>query len=892
MTPPTDESIPLSATYRLQLQPRFGLDAAAAIADYLASLGITHAYCSPYLQAASGSTHGYDIVDHGRVNDELGGEPAFWRFVEALRAHGLTQVVDVVPNHMAVSTGNRWWADVLENGPSSHFASYFDVDWDPPEARLRNLVLLPVLADHYGRVLENGEIRLERDGASFFVIYGSDHRYPLSASSLGPLLGPAARQAGSDVLADLADAFSALPRPTATDRASVRRRHRDKEVLHAALDRLLRDEAAVAAAVDEVVRATNGDPDALHTILELQNYRLAWWRSAGRDLGYRRFFDVNTLIGLRTEDEQVFEDIHRRVLDWARGGLVAGLRVDHPDGLRDPQEYFERLRAAVPNAWIIAEKILSRGETLPAEWPVAGTTGYDFLNLVTRLFVDPSAEAPLTQFYAEFTGESTDYGRIAHDKMLLVARDVLGSDVNRLTGLLVDICERHRRYRDYSRHHLTDAIREVIAWHPVYRTYVRPAASWVRESDRRVIEAVTRAAAAERPDLEPALFEFLRALLALEITGPLEAEFVSRLQQTTGPAMAKGIEDTTFYVYNRFIALNEVGGDPTQFAVSVDAFHAACRDAQASRPRSMLATSTHDTKRSEDVRARLALLSECPVRWSEAVRRWSSMANRYRTGQRPDRNTEYYLYQTLVGAWPLSLERAVTHMEKAAREARLYTSWTSPDAPYEAALRRFVEGVWQDADLMEDVRAFVAPLVRPGWINSLSQTLLKLTCPGVPDVYQGCELWAHTLVDPDNRGLVDFDLRRQRLAELDGLTPDAIWRRAEDGLPKPWIIREALRLRRERPQTFGPSSEYLPLAATGPHAHRVLAFRRGTDVVVAVPRLVLGDPIGEGARLALPPGEWRNRFDADAPIADEVDCARLWRTFPVALLVRCVAREL
>ena len=384
-----------SATYRLQLHADFTFDDAARVSGYLSELGITHVYCSPYLQAAPGSTHGYDVVDYTRPNVELGGEEGLRRFTAALKASGLGQVLDVVPNHMAISTSaNWWWADVLENGPSSHFASYFDVEWDPPEARLRNTVLIPILADHYGRILEAGELQIVRRGSDFQIRYG-ENTYPVSPSSLGPLLGRAARQSGSDTLAFLADAFSSLPRPTATDRASVRRRHRDKAVLRAQLRRLLDDDPVAATAIDQAVADMNADPDALHALLDMQNYRLAWWRSAHRDLGYRRFFDIATLIGLRMEDEQVFQDTHGRVLEWVREGGLDGLRIDHPDGLRDPQEYFDRLRAAAPEAWIVAEKILEPGEHLPETWPIEGTTGYDFLNRVAGLFIDPDGEEPL-----------------------------------------------------------------------------------------------------------------------------------------------------------------------------------------------------------------------------------------------------------------------------------------------------------------------------------------------------------------------------------------------------------------------------------------------------------------------------------------------------------------
>jgi (1->4)-alpha-D-glucan 1-alpha-D-glucosylmutase len=881
-----------SSTYRLQLRADFTFDDTAGVSDYLSELGVTHVYCSPYLQAAPGSTHGYDVIDYTRPNTELGGEEGFRRFAAALRAAGLGQVLDIVPNHMAISTAaNWWWADVLENGPSSHFASYFDVEWEPPEARLRNTVLIPILRDHYGRVLEAGELQIERHGGEFQVRYG-ENTYPISPSSLGPLLGRAARQSGSDTLAFLADALSGLPRATAIDRASVRRRHRDKAVLREQLRRLLEDDPFATTAIDKVVADMNADPDELHTLLDLQNYRLAWWRSADRDLGYRRFFDIDTLIGLRMEDEQVFHDTHRRILEWVREGVVHGLRIDHPDGLRDPLEYFDRLRAAAPDAWIVAEKILEPGERLPARWAIAGTTGYDFLNRVAGLFVDPKGEEPLTAFYREFTGETIDYSSLVHDKKLLVLREVLGSDVNRLTNLLLQICERHRRHRDYSRHQLTDAIRELIAWFPVYRTYVRPHSKEMSESDRRYIEFAIVAAARQRPDIEATLFEFLRDLLTMDVPGELENEFVARFQQLTGPAMAKGVEDTALYTYNRFIALNEVGGDPSRFGISVQQFHEAAHEAQRLWPIAMLATTTHDTKRGEDVRARLAALSEQPDRWIDAVRRWSTIAAAHRTGDWPDRNTEYLFYQTLVGAWPICVERLAAYMEKASREAKVHTSWTSPHSDYDQALRTFVHGCLDDQLLMQDVRQFVEVLVTPGRINSLAQTLLKLTSPGVPDLYQGTELWALQLVDPDNRHPVDYDARRRALAEVKSLSPEAIWRRADEGLPKMWVTHAALQVRQRHREAFGAHGSYAAVHATGPLACNVVAFQRGENVMTIAPRLVVGaSGHWQGTMVSAPPGVWHNVLTRQRVAEGDVDLSLLWQEFPVALLERTWSPE-
>jgi (1->4)-alpha-D-glucan 1-alpha-D-glucosylmutase len=873
-----------NATYRVQLHAGFPFVEAAGLAPYLAALGVSHLYCSPYLQAVTGSTHGYDVVDHSRVNEELGGERGRRILVEALAREGLGQVVDVVPNHMAIHVQNRWWWDVLENGPSSRYATYFDVEWGPPDSTAHNTVLLPVLGDHYGRVLEAGELRLERRGGAFVVRY-YDHSWPVAPRSTDALLEAAARAAGSDELTFVGESFGRLPVPRLDDRRGFHRRHRDKEVLKRVLERLLRDAPALADAVDRQVERINSFPDDLHAVLERQNYRLAFWRKAAQDLGYRRFFDVNSLVALRSEDERVFAETHVLVLDWVRQGAVDGLRVDHPDGLRDPGLYFRRLRESAPSAWVVAEKILMADERLPESWPVDGTTGYDFANRVLGLLVDPAGEEPLSLAYAEFTGEATDWTRVARDKKRQVLREVLGSDVNRLTALLMEVCERHRRHRDYTRPELQDAVVEVIAALPVYRTYVEAESGKVSEADRERIDAAVEAAAAARKDLDGDLFAFLGALLKLEVQGDLEAELVMRFQQTSGPAAAKGVEDTAFYTFNRMVALNEVGGDPGRFGVSPAEFHAAAEEAWRHWPRTMLATATHDTKRGEDVRARLALLSEIPRHWAEAARGWAAL-NDARRG-RVDRDAEYLFYQTVAGAWPLDADRAAAYMLKAVREAKTHTSWTRSDESYEAEVEGFVRGSLLDPAFREAVEGFVAPLVRPGRVNSLSQVLLKLSAPGVPDIYQGCELWDLTLVDPDNRRPVDYGRRRCLLAEAERLTPEDAMARLDDGLPKLWLLRQALHLRRREPAAFGggDAGRYRPLQVRGPGARHAVAFSRGQRVVAVAPRLVLALERAGWAdtALQLPPGRWRSELGGDE-FEGEVRVAELLSRFPVALL--------
>jgi (1->4)-alpha-D-glucan 1-alpha-D-glucosylmutase len=864
------------STYRLQLRAEFGFDDAAAIADYVAALGVSHVYASPYLQAAPGSAHGYDVVDHGRLNDELGGSAGHDRFCRALGAAGLGQVLDIVPNHMAVTPENAWWTDVLENGPSSRWASYFDVDWDPPERKLRNTVLLAVLGDHYGRVLEGGELQLARTGGAFVVRY-HDLVFPVAPRSYDLVLGLAALATDDDDLAFLARAFGDLPLATATDRVSVVARHRDKEVLKRQLERLTVERAGIADAVDAAVRAVNADVDLLDAVLDRQNYRLAHWRTAGQDLDYRRFFDVTTLAGLRMEDEQVFADTHALVLGWLASGVLDGVRIDHPDGLRDPLAYLQRLREHAPDAWIVVEKILEPGETLPDTWPVDGTTGYDFLNRLGGLFVDPAGEPALTEAYADFTGEPTDYELVAHEAEHLVIDHVLAADLRRLTSLFVQVCERERRYRDFTRADLAAVLAETIACFPVYRTYVRPGddvaeADEADEADERTIAGALDEAERRRADLDPELFAFLGRVLRGELDGPA-AELCLRFQQTTGPVMAKGVEDTTFYRYNRLTSLNEVGGHPGHFGADVASLHADMAAAAQRWPAAMLASSTHDTKRSEDVRARLALLSEIPTELAEAVDRWSKANERHRTHGLPDRNAEWLLYQSLVGAHPLPVDRAAAYLEKATKEAKQHTSWIDPVPAYDDAVRRFVSGVLDDEEFLADLDSFVRPLVDPGWVNALAAQAVKLTAPGVPDVYQGTELWDLSLVDPDNRRPVDYERRRRLLAELDELTPAEVWARRDEGLPKLLVTRDALHLRRRLPEVFAGGS-YEPLPVTGAAADHVVAFCRGGRVATVVPRLPL--------TLARA-GGWRDTA-VELPWSGPVAVVELLGDLPVAIV--------
>jgi (1->4)-alpha-D-glucan 1-alpha-D-glucosylmutase len=879
---------PLS-TYRLQLHAGFGFGDAAALAPYLADIGVTHLYSSPYLQAAPGSTHGYDVVDPTKVNDELGGADGHRRLCSALGDAGLGQVLDVVPNHMANGPENRWWWDVLEDGRASPWARWFDVDWDPPERKLKDRLLMAVLGDQYGRVLDAGEIHLAYDEGVFTVSY-YEHTLPVAPRSLDDLLkmaSGACQSPSADELAFLAHTFGRLPDATSTDRQSVHERHRDTQVLRAQLSRLCAEDQAAADAVAMVVDLHNQQPDLLHVLLERQNWRLAWWRTASRELDYRRFFDVNTLVGLRMEDPRVFADTHRLVLSWLRSGVLDGVRIDHPDGLRRPLEYLQRLRAAAPEAWIVVEKILEPGEPLRRSWPVQGTTGYDTLNLVAGVFVDPAAEGPLTELYGRVTGERTEWDEVAHEAKHDVLDRVLAADVTRLTDGLTRVVERHRRNRDTTRHDLHEAVREILACFGVYRAYV-PEDGPGDRAERVLLEEAVHDAGDRRPDLDRELLAFLAEVLGGAFNGAADAdqerEACMRFQQLTGPVMAKGVEDTAFYRYGRFVALNEVGGDPGRFGVVPKELHEECRRLQRDWPFGMTTLSTHDTKRSEDVRARLSVLSEVPDRWADLV-------GRVVADGPVDRGTQYALLQALVGAWPLPAERAATFAEKAVREAKRATSWVDQDPDYEAAVRAWVWEWAADGPRGGELADLAAAVVGPGRVNAVAAKLVQLCMPGVPDTYQGSEVEDLSLVDPDNRRPVDWDRRRRLLAWLaTGPPPEEILARSDEGAPKLWVVRQALRLRRRLPEPFGAGDggAYEPLVASGPAAAHVVGFTRGGRVACVVPRLTVRLAAAggwAGTVLTLGPGHWRDELTGDDVDGGPVPVADLLARFPVALLV-------
>ncbi len=960
---PTDDSatapgarIP-TATYRIQFNAGFTFRQATDIVPYLAELGVSDLYASPYLQARPGSMHGYDIVNHTALNPEIGTEHDHARMSAALREHGLGHLLDIVPNHMGIGGGaNEWWMDVLENGWSSPYADYFDVDWRPRKPELEGKVLLPVLGDQYGSVLERGELQLAYADGRFRLQY-FENTFPVASAPTAAVLR-LALETLDDVLdtehpdrmelESIALAVARLPARRETDPASVEERRREKRVAQLRLATLYGHSEAVRAALDAAVDTYNGTPsdprsfDRLDALLGEQSYRLAFWRVAAEEINYRRFFDVNDLAGVRVESPKVFQDTHRLILRLVREGKVTGLRIDHPDGLFHPREYLRDLQRetmgveAAEKFYVLVEKILTGDEPLPEDWPVAGTVGYEFLNEVNGLFVDPAAEARMDAIYRAFTGATMAFEDLVYEKKRLILRSALVSELTVLTTMLDRISERNRCSRDFTWGALRDALREVVAAFPVYRTYVDAFAGQVAQRDRDYVDRAVRRAKRRNPGTSGLIFDFVRSILLLNWPEELDEEarrqhaaFVMKFQQLTGPVMAKGVEDTAFYVFNRLVSLNEVGGEPGRFGRTPEEFHVAMLDRAQRWPHALSTSSTHDTKRSEDVRARINVLSEIPELWALQVEAWAGYnavhKRRDDDGHEiPDPNDEYLLYQTLVGAWPFGVvdeqaredfvARLQAYVEKATREAKTHTSWINPNTAYDEGLAAFVAAILDpgNTSFLDDLVPFQRTVARLGMVNALAQTLVKLTAPGVPDVYQGQESWDFSLVDPDNRRPVDYDLRRRlldglraRREETDGLTlARELVEGWEDGRIKMHVVQQALRLRAALPAVFG-TGAYLPLAGEGTRAAHVVAYARTADgaaAITVVPRLVAGLTRDRdfalpeardwaGTRIPLPDelaGRWRNVLTGEElrAGADGLDAQEVFAAFPVALLER------
>jgi (1->4)-alpha-D-glucan 1-alpha-D-glucosylmutase len=902
-----------TATYRLQFNKNFTFRQAREIVSYLHHLGISDAYASPYFQAGAESLHGYDITDHNKFNAAIGSREDYDAWVAELHAHGMGQIADFVPNHMGINDPqNVWWQDVLENGPSSLHAPYFDIDWRPLKTDLHDKVLLPILGDQYGRVLERGELRVRFDGGSFSLTY-FDHVFPIAPGTYRYILELALENLAEfreeDFYAEFQSILTALeylPRRTETDPERIKERAREKEIIKKRLERRCAEAPQVQRAIEKAVETINGhigDPrsfDRLDELLNAQSYRLAFWRVAAEEINYRRFFDVNDLAAIRVELPEVFDAAHNLLFELVASGAVTGLRIDHPDGLYRPLEYFEKLQLRCAKAsrvplpkdgraiYLIIEKILTGDEQLPQNWPVHGTTGYDFANQVAKVLVDHNAEGAITKIFKRFIGHSLHFGHLVYAKKRLVMRISLANEVNVLGTMVDRLSEQNRWFRDYTLEALARAVRETIACFPVYRTYLEPGKP-VSEEDGAVIERAVAAAKRRNPAIEESVFNFLRDLLLFRFPENLDeeqraahAEFVLKFQQFTGPIMAKGLEDTVFYIYNRLAALNEVGGEPQIFGLSVEAFHQRNLRRQRDWPASLLATSTHDSKRSEDVRARMLAISEIPPLWGRSLQKWRTTNRRFKKQiddvEAPDVGEEYLLYQTLLGTWPVDLDgapvpsvgpdfiaRIQRYMAKAIKEAKLNTSWIQPNENWDDAMQEFVARILEAGPRNKFLPAFlpvVAEIARLGAINSLAQTAIKLTAPGVPDFYQGTEIWDDSLVDPDNRRPIDYARRGEMLAQIDKVSANELMQCWPDGRIKMRLTQRLLHLRRENAELFR-EGNYETISFGGAFADCAIGFvrrRRDRAIIVIVPRLssrVGFPPIGnrwQDTQMVLPAG--------------------------------------
>jgi (1->4)-alpha-D-glucan 1-alpha-D-glucosylmutase len=856
---------PWVATYRLQLHSGFTLADAQQVLPYLAKLGVSHVYLSPSLQATPGSAHGYDVIDPRHVSRDLGGDEAWTQFVEAAHAQALGILLDIVPNHMAATELNPWWDDVLAHGPYSEYCRYFDIR---QPAGSRFCVHICSLGRPYGEALSAGELKIElRHGRPRLRHF--ENTWPLSPESWGAL---------SD---HPAPCFAQLQRLSRLESPGSAEQSAYREAAEAAA-RFLKDSEPGSLA--SRLEAINSDEEKLDAVIQRQFYAVHSWKLAGEFVNYRRFFDVSTLIGLSTERREVFDATHNRFRKMIAAGQIDGLRVDHPDGLRDPLEYFERLRTLLPQGRIYAEKILDTEERLPASWPIDGTVGYDFLAKVNRLWMSDQHADKLTSTYADFTGHSVDLGALIREKKDYIVGHAFAYEHQRLSVMANRLARQSRHTRDLSPQQLRDALAQVTASLGVYRTY-RTAAP-VGDADKAVLAEAVRSARFARPTIDSATFDFLLALLTKEQLSEEEIAFISQWQQLTPAVMAKGVEDTTFYCFDRLLSCNEVGAQASLIGISSDKFHEYCLYLSEHWPRNQLATSTHDNKRSEDVRTRISLLSEIADRWAEALHQWTTMNEGAWNNRTQDRHAEYLLYQTLVGAWPIDGARCWQYMLKACREAKLRTSWQEPNVGYEENIKGFVERVLLNEEFVKSLVEFVAPLVLPGRINSLAQTLIKLVVPGVPDFYQGTELWDLSLVDPDNRRPVDYALRTQLLSRCRSMSAAQAVADWDSGAPKLWLIDRLLTLRAALPDEFAEHSRYQPLAAQGAHLGNLFAFRRGENLIAVVPRLTLSFANQwEDTRLPLPSGTWANVFTMEK-LSGSATATELFGQFPVALLLK------
>ncbi|KKO18774.1 MAG: malto-oligosyltrehalose synthase [Candidatus Brocadia sp.] len=981
--------IPVS-TYRLQFNGHFTFPDARGVISYLHHLGISDIYASPYFKAKEGSLHGYDIVAHNMINPEIGTEEEYNEMIRELRKYGMGQILDIVPNHMCITSNeNSWWMDVLENGPSSVYADFFDIDWEPVKIELKNKVLIPILNDQYGNVLERQELQLAFENGDFFLSY-FQHKFPIRPKTYRDIL-----QHGIDRLKNhlspedpnlnellsIITALNHLPPYTEKDQEKIAERYREKEIIKKRLWNLYREIQEIQAFINETVKMFNGVKeksesfDPLDHLLNQQIYRLSKWSVATEEINYRRFFDINDLAAIRMENPFVFKETHTLIFKLIRNGAVTGLRIDHPDGLYNPSEYFRRLQrncflhkrlnltgtlAETPDGetallrqyqellskdsqmkafYIVGEKIFIKGEKMPEDWPIFGTTGYVFLNSLNGIFVETTNAKIFDDIYGRFIRSKVVFQKVVYEKKKLIMEVIMSSEVNTLGHYLNRLSEKNRLTRDFTLNSLTNAIKEVIAFFPVYRTYIKP--SEVTERDRRYIEIAVSKAKRNNPAMSESVFDFLKDVLLLKYPENFKdadqkewLDFVMKFQQVTGPVTAKGLEDTTFYIYNRLVSLNEVGGSPERFGVLMETFHGQNIERCKFWPHTLIATTTHDSKRSEDVRARINVLSEIPDEWRSCLTRWRRLNKKNAVvaeGQTiPDPNEEYLLYQTLVGAWPIEpmtisgyeifKKRIKDYLVKALREAKVNTSWINPNANYENIVISFIEAILNNTrrnKFLKDFQIFQKKIAHCGIYNSLSQTLLKITSPGIPDFYQGTELWDFSLVDPDNRRPVDYNVRIKMLEELkkneQEVAPSALARELtinkDTGKIKLYLVYKALNYRKINREIFE-RGEYTPLEVMGEKAIHVCSFARKLDnstVLVVVPRfftrlaqqpdsMPLGNEVWKDSFIILPDEgigkKYRNIFTGEVVVSSHhkgstiLYLSEIYAHFPVALLER------
>ena len=907
------------ATLRLQFFAGFTLDDAIPFIPYFAALGISHLYASPLLKARPGSTHCYDIVDHREINPELGGLPALKRLVTALRAHQMGLILDIVPNHMGVGgSDNAWWLDLLEWGHTSRYAEFFDIDWNPPDASLHNKLLVPLLGSSYGDVLASGELhlKLNPDTGALYIAY-HDHHFPLSARSIAPVLHsePDANE--------ISHAFAHAAK-FSNRNAALQATQKAKELLRDFIT-TPNNHAKIQIALDRFSPADEDGRRRLHELLQRQNYRLAWWRAAADEINWRRFFDINTLAGIRVELPRVFDATHDFILTLYAEGLIDGVRIDHIDGLADPRGYTRKLRRALQHAgeqrpkeaaigppYIVIEKILNGRERLEVDWQTNGTTGYDFMDQVSGLLHDPNGEAPLTWLWTSLTGRAGEFTNEEEPARRQILRDNLASELGATAAALHRIARRDLRTRDYTLTGIRRALTEILVHFPVYRIYAGLISA--NEADAQVMDRAMAGARRTFRAADAELLTLLRRWLADEAPralppGPRRTERLRarvRFQQLSAPVAAKSVEDTAFYRYGRVLSRNEVGSNPGQFALSPTAFHAICLERSKRFPSAMLATATHDDKRGEDTRARLAVLSEIPGEFEIAITRWTRLNAIIRKEAGPDMADELMLYQTLIAGWPLGLNpenteglqayatRVAAAQEKSIREAKRHSEWAAPNTEYEAAAQQFLADTLDPTrPVLPDIIAFATRLNAPGAINGLAQTLLRLTTPGMPDLYQGTEFWDQSFVDPDNRRKVDFSARAATLRTA--RPPAELLANWQTGAIKQAIIAKTLALRAQTPALFA-EGNYTKLEAQGAQAEHILAFTRrhgNTKILVAVTRLaanlvtdtpLVPTPAWSNTQLSLPPGTWSDVLNGGAFPGKTIPIGNLFAQLPVTLL--------